>query len=384
VRRERICTWHGNPGGGEIRVPTSREGSSAPCRHRQHSDFRRGVAPAVGPVRARTFGWRSVPQGDAFFDRPPAPRRSRESRSEMRTVSAHIDEPYEEETLAYRTLLANESFDDLLRELAETARSHTNCEEVAITPAGGSGNTSTGTWSSGAFGGAARDPSQRSSLGMPVLTDGLATHLMSFYKSSEREKFTPAEIAHARRCSDLAGLVLSGAAFVGALQRVGTVDDETGVLVRKGFEDDVQAALVANEGRAGLFITRVADLDQINRRWGREVGDEVLYIVARAMRDAIGESGTVGRLRRHEFGGLLPDVDFARTAEIAAATQGFLTNPLPVLGRADVYASIVIGAAATHSTKGPHSVVPLFHATYKALEREAGSRRDRRSPTFGL
>ena len=306
----------------------------------------------------------------------------------MRTVSADLDEPYEDGTLAraYRALLANESFDDLLRELAETARSHTNCEEVTITATGGSGNTSTGSWSSGAFGGAARDPSQRSSLGMPVLTDGLATHVMSFYKSSEREKFTAAELAHARRCSDLAGLVISGAAFVGALQRVGnTVDDETGVLVRKGFEDDVHAALVANDGRAGLFITRVADLDQINRRWGREVGDEVLYIVARAMRDAIGESGTVGRLRRHEFGGLLPDVDFARTAEIAAATQGFLTNPLPVLGRADVYASIVIGAAATHNGKGPHSVVPLFHATYKALEREAGSRRnDRRSPTFGL
>src|SRR5258708_16271760 len=191
---------------------------------------------------------------------------------------------------------------------------------------------------------------------MPVLTDGLATHVMSFYKSSEREKFTGAEIAHARRCSDLAGLVISGAAFVGALQRVGTLDDETGVLVRKGFEDDVHAALVENEGRAGLFIARVADLDEINRRWGREVGDEVLYIVARAMRDAIGDSGTVGRLRRHEFGGLLPDVDFARTAEIAAATQGFLTNPLPVLGRSDVYPSISIGAPPTHTAQPPPSL----------------------------
>ncbi len=307
----------------------------------------------------------------------------------MRTVSSHVNDPYEEQTLAwaYRTLLAHESFDELLRELAETARAHTNCEEVGITAvaAGGSGSTSTDTWSSGAPGGAARDPVQRPSLAMPVLTDGLATHVMNFYKSNELEKFTAEEIAHARRCSDLAGLIFSGAALVGALRRIGTVDDETGVLVRKGFEDDVHAALVANEGRAGLFIARVADLDEINRRWGREVGDEVLYIVARAMRDAIGDSGTVGRLRRHEFGGLLPDVDFARTAEIAAATQGFLTNPLPVLGRSDVYASIVIGAAATHTAKTPHSVVPLFHATYKALERAAGSRRnDRRSPTFGL
>jgi diguanylate cyclase (GGDEF)-like protein len=141
---------------------------------------------------------------------------------------------------------------------------------------------------------------------------------------------------------------------------------------------------LANDGRAGLFITRITDLEQINTRWGRDVGDEVLRVVARTMQDAIGSAGTVGRLRRHEFGGLLPGLDYARTAEFAAATQGSLTNPLPVLGRTDVFASIVVGAAAAQGGR-PNSVIPLFHATYKMLEAATCDRpRDPRTRTFGL
>jgi diguanylate cyclase (GGDEF)-like protein len=207
---------------------------------------------------------------------------------------------------------------------------------------------------------------------------------MTFYKSDRTETFSHTDLDHARRYAEIAGLVVSGAALVGGFEGPAGIADDTGVLIRQGFEDDVMAALSANDGRAGLFIARVADLEQVNNRWGREVGDEVLRLVARAMRDAIGTAGTVGRLRRHEFGGLLPGLDLARTAEFAAATQRGLVNPLPVLGRPDVYASIVIGMAAAEGGR-PNSVTPLLHAAYQTLE-TAGSERDgdpRRS-RFGL
>jgi GGDEF domain-containing protein len=297
-------------------------------------------------------------------------------------------EHYEERILAraYRALLANEDFEGLLFDLADTARSYTNCEEVVIGTVGSDerGDTTIGPWMSGTFSGSVSDPLLRSSLALPIVSDGFARHVMTLYKSDSRERFTPTEVDHARRCSDVAGLVISGAAIVGAFGRFTGIDDETGVLVRKEFEDDVLAALLANDGRAGLFITRITDLEQINTRWGRDVGDEVLRVVARTMQDAIGSAGTVGRLRRHEFGGLLPGLDYARTAEFAAATQGSLTNPLPVLGRTDVFASIVVGAAAAQGGR-PNSVIPLFHATYKMLEAATCDRpRDPRTRTFGL
>jgi diguanylate cyclase (GGDEF)-like protein len=296
-------------------------------------------------------------------------------------------EPYEERILAraYRALVANEDFEDLLFEIAETARSYTACEEVVIGAAGADelGNT-TGPWTAGSFSGGAGDPLLRSSLAMPIVSDGLARHVMTLYKQDSRGRFTATEIDHARRCSDIAGLVIAGAAMVGAAGRFSGIDDETGVPVRRQFEEEVLASLSANDGRAGLFITRITDLEQINRRWGRDVGDEVLRVVARAMQDAIGSAGTVGRLRRHEFGGLLPGLDYAQTAEFAAATQASLRNPLPVLGRTDVCASIVVGAAAAQGGR-PSSVIPLFHATYKMLEAATSERaRNPRATSFGL
>ena len=306
----------------------------------------------------------------------------------MGIVSPQPNEPYEEQLLAraYRALLGNEDFDDLLRELAETARSHTSCDEVVIAPIDANGLfvASEAAWTSGSSTGSTGDPLGRTSLPMPVVSDGRATHVMTFYKSDQRARFTPAEVDHARRFSELAALVVSGTALVGGFVGLSGIDDETGVLIRRGFEDDLLDALSANDGRAGLFITRVADLEQINTRWGRDVGDEVLRLVARAMREAIGTAGTVGRLRRHEFAGLLPGLDLARTAEFAAATERALTNPLPVLGRPDVRASVVVGMAAAEGGR-PNSVAPLLHATYQALERAAADRlSDPRASTFGL
>jgi diguanylate cyclase (GGDEF)-like protein len=305
----------------------------------------------------------------------------------MGTVPAQPSEPYEEHVLAraYRTLLENEDFDALLRDLAETARSYTNCDEVVIGAIDASGPSAATEelWTSGSAGAPTSDPLARPSLPMPVVSDGRATHVMTFYKRDQKERFTPGEVDHAKRFSELAGLVVSGAALVGGFHGRSGIDDETGVLIRRGFEDDVMHALSANEGRAGLFIVRIADLEQINTRWGREVGDEVLRLVARAIREAIGTAGTVGRLRRHEFGGLLPGLDLARTGEFAAATQRALANPLPVLGIPDVSASVVVGIAAAQGGL-PNSVAPLLHATYQALENALAERpRDPRRPAFG-
>jgi len=302
--------------------------------------------------------------------------------------SPQPNESYEDHVLAraYRTLLGNEEFDDLFRDLAENARKDANCDEVVISVIDSNGPDEVGEapWTSGSVSGSTNDPLLRSSLPMPIVSGGRATHVMTFYKSDRRGRFSATDIEHARRSSEIAGLVVSGAALVGAFGGPAGIDDDTGVLIRRGFEDDVMAALSANDGRAGLFIARVADLEQINNRWGREVGDEVLRLVARAMRDAIGTAGTVGRLRRHEFGGLLPGLDLARTTEFAAATRRSLSNPLPVLGRSDVYGSIVIGMAAAEGGR-PNSVIPLLHAAYKTLEAGGGERdSDPRRSAFGL
>jgi diguanylate cyclase (GGDEF)-like protein len=294
------------------------------------------------------------------------------------------DDDYEQRFLAsaYRALLSHESFDALLGSLAETARARTACERVVIERAGFNqpvaGTASLpGPWASP--GSERLSPHAQPSLALPVVTDGVAGHVMTFYKASTPGRFSPSELDHARRLVDLAGLLLDGASRAESLAALVRVDDAPAIATRNDFEDEVFTALQSHGGSAGFMIVRISDLNEVNQRHGREVGDEVLRLVARSMRQTVGSVGSVGRIRRHEFGAVLPGESFARTSALAKELDKTFANPLPVLGRDDVSARIVVGvAAALDGNAG--SVVPLFHAAYTALERELGKpgRRDSR------
>lgn len=285
-------------------------------------------------------------------------------------------DPHEEALLAqaFRTLLDDEHFDTVLLQVAEHARQESGSRATmlsAVMDETMAPDTPAGPWCAGLEG--PLDPATRSSLAMPVVTDGLATHVLHFYKDATNLRFTPKQVDAARRLAGVAGLVLWAGKLRNQIDRLSKIDDDTGVLVRRGFEDDLVGALQEHEGRAGLFIVRVSDLEQVNRRWGRDVGDEVLRHVARTMCEVIESKGTVGRLRRHEFGAVLPGCDFDTTQSLAAHIRESLVNPLPVLGRNDVEARISIGGAAARAGT-TSSIVPLLHATYKALEADEASR----------
>ncbi len=306
-------------------------------------------------------------------------------RAPTEPAPAHTsDDDYEDHLLAsaYRALLSHENFDGLLAGLAETARARTACERVVIArtgfspPVAGATDSLPGPWTS--LGPERLAPHAQPSLALPVLTDGVAAHVMTFYKASSPGRFSPSELEHARRLVDLAGLVLDGAARAESLAGLVRIDDAPAMATRNDFEDEVFNALESHGGTAGFMIVRIADLNEVNQRNGREVGDEVLRLVARSMRTTIGSAGTVGRIRRHEFGAVLPGESFARTSEPARQLEKAFTNPLPVLGRDDVSARIVVGVAAALDGQ-PGSVVPLFHAAYTALERELGKPRRRDS-----
>lgn len=288
------------------------------------------------------------------------------------------DEEYEDGFLAraFRALLAPEDFGRLLCDIVETARVLTGCEHVVVarrplaaTVVDGDVRLH-GPWAAPADGGHADDALP--SLELPVVVDGYATHVMSFYKGGGQGRYSPEELGHARRVSDLAGLVLSGLLLPSDPDPRSFEAREPGVPGRDEFEEEVLAAVDEHGGKAALLIVRVSDLDVVNRRLGREVGDEVLRLVARSMREVIGASGTVGRVNRHEFAAVLPGMDFAGAKELARRMDRLFTNPQPVLGRDDVHATIAVGVAA--ATEGaPSSVAPLFHETYKSLEREVAA-----------
>lgn len=280
---------------------------------------------------------------------------------------------------AFRSVVADEPLVPVLSEIVEAARAQSKCVAAVLVRCSGARRhegSRIGAGDADAFDGVP-------SLTLPVLVNGRATHVLDLFAGDLGHRFDQVDIEWAWRYAALAGLVLAGTQ-IQISSGVRNEQDESGIVARHGFEEDVAKALQEHNGRVGVIIVRACDLGEVNQRWGREVGDEVLRLIARAMLDAIGGAGTVGRLRRHEFGAVVPAADYVETDAIADRIRDVITSPLPVLGVPDVWAQIAVGVAATGGGTTT-SVVPILHATYRAVdEDERQPRRRPRSSRFGF
>ncbi|WP_017933979.1 sensor domain-containing diguanylate cyclase [Nocardioides sp. Iso805N] len=94
-----------------------------------------------------------------------------------------------------------------------------------------------------------------------------------------------------------------------SLHRLALMDELTGVLNRRGFRTELDAALdVARAGRGDLHVL-IADADnlkQFNDDLGHEYGDQLLATTAVTLCAATAPQGVVGRLGGDEFAAFLP------------------------------------------------------------------------------
>ncbi|GAA2863019.1 hypothetical protein Acy02nite_52970 [Actinoplanes cyaneus] len=99
--------------------------------------------------------------------------------------------------------------------------------------------------------------------------------------------------------------------------RAADLDPLTGIANRRAFDRAVEAAA----GRLGPVAVLLVDTDKfkvINDTRGHAAGDEALRAIAGALAAQVGPCDLVARLGGDEFAALLPDVDAAGAATIAA------------------------------------------------------------------
>lgn len=95
------------------------------------------------------------------------------------------------------------------------------------------------------------------------------------------------------------------------LQIIASTDLLTGLFNRRAFVDVTEAYLAsqqqvaANAGGA-LLVVDADDFKAINDRFGHEIGDEALKLLAGAIRATLRQTDLVGRIGGEEFGILLP------------------------------------------------------------------------------
>ncbi len=160
------------------------------------------------------------------------------------------------------------------------------------------------------------------------------------------------------------------------LARLAHLDGLTNLPNRRAADARIDSELARQRRHGGCVALLLADVDhfkRINDGHGHAVGDEVLRLVARCLRETLRESDFCARFGGEEFVVLLPETDAAGAAAVAEKLRAAVAalRPAPV-GR--VTASF--GAVASCGTEGEPAALLLERAD-AALYRAKSRGRDR-------
>jgi diguanylate cyclase (GGDEF)-like protein len=137
------------------------------------------------------------------------------------------------------------------------------------------------------------------------------------------------------------------------LARLSRTDPVTGISNRRQLDDDIVELCRAAGRHRGTVAAMVIDVDHfkaVNDRYGHQVGDRVLRIVAGRIRGALRATDIVGRWGGDEFVVLLPRTDLPgalTVAERLGAAVAEQTICLP--DAAPISVTVSIGVAADES-----------------------------------
>ena len=143
-------------------------------------------------------------------------------------------------------------------------------------------------------------------------------------------------------------------------------DSLTGLFNRNYF-DNILASTSTSDAVGGILMVDADHLKDVNDTLGHDAGDELIRIVARRLREAVGEDGTVARVGGDEFAVLVSAP--ADMEKLAAVANGILTAMRPwVIFKGNTLKPIVsIGGGLQDISQQPQEVcqladLALYHA----------------------
>jgi len=164
-------------------------------------------------------------------------------------------------------------------------------------------------------------PGARSELALPMVAEGKTVGVLNA-ESVEPDAFGPSAIQTLTLIAHQAAAVIRGGQLLDETRRLAITDGLTGLHNRRHFIRQLEE----NVGRAARYQETMAlimlDLDyfkEINDRFGHQVGDRVLELLAVALRDSVRDSDRAARLGGEEFALLLLRCD--RELAIAIADR---------------------------------------------------------------
>lgn len=142
--------------------------------------------------------------------------------------------------------------------------------------------------------------------------------------------------------------------LISQLQAEARTDTLSGLLNRRGFEDDANALLARRPGPLALLLADLDHFKQINDRYGHMAGDAVIAGFGRILLDMAPDGAVEGRIGGEEFA-LLVCVPTPETAlALASALRERMATPLdPTIP----HTTVSIGVTMAESADGLDSVL---------------------------
>lgn len=128
--------------------------------------------------------------------------------------------------------------------------------------------------------------------------------------------------------------------------RLATTDSLTGLPNRALFQDRLNQSVLLAQREQQTFALLFADLDhfkEVNDTLGHAVGDQLLIVIARRLREAVRDMDTVARLGGDEFVMLLPNISRDHALDLAERLVIQLNESIALEGMPDYRAQVSVG-----------------------------------------
>ncbi len=184
-------------------------------------------------------------------------------------------------------------------------------------------------------------------ISIPLIARAQLKGVLNIYRVGEEGAFTEGEFEFAKRFADAAALALDNAQIRAWLEHQAQTDPLTGLFNHRMFHERLLEALQdasRTHRPVSMLMLDIDDFKRVNDVHGHGVGDEVLRLLADALRGCVRPDDVVCRLGGEEFGVVMRSCDGVDATFVADRLVERLAElDVPAVGSLTVSIGIALG-----------------------------------------